>query len=245
MLMRIGGVLAVVLILSANRVEATMIDSFDAGPQSLAVGPGQTSASGEVNPGTDVAIGGYRDLALQWSSGGPNYASVFVSGSGGNFCFTQGTATGNVTITWIDRLPEAALSFGLSANLTAGGDNEFVMDVREITGTGLKFSVGVYTDATHYSEYSGTLPSGTSGNQALLYSSLSQAGVGPADFAARRARSCSTSTALVTLALTLQSIRSKPGKACRNLRYSHWPRSLRSSSPARRRWKKPDGCTCG
>ena len=188
MLMRIAGVFALVWFFSAACAEATLIDSFGAGSdgvsQSLIVWSGYQSDSSQVNPETGIAIGGYRDMALQWESGGPAFADVLVTGGAGSFSFTQGTAQGNTTLTWDGANTPNVLSYALNTDITDGGvENGFVMNVAEITGTGLTFTVTVYTDATDYSRFSGTLPGGLSGDQALPFSSFTQGGAGPATFA--------------------------------------------------------------
>jgi hypothetical protein len=169
---------AVILALSSAYAQATMIDSFSVTDQALFVDPygsGQTASSSLAAPD---AIGGFRDVALQWISGSLDFADVVSQGS--MFSFTQGTAVGQATITWDGAL--ASNVYSLGANLDG---NEFLIDVLGTTGTGVELTMTVYTDATHASTYSTFVPGGYANTEPLLYTGFTQLGgaAGPANFA--------------------------------------------------------------
>jgi hypothetical protein len=174
---------ALVLLCSAGTAGASLIDSFNAGSQTLFVWPGAPTASNQANPGTGTAIGGYRDITLQWISGDLDFANVLASSPTGKFSFTEGTAEGKVDITWDGANTPSVLSYLLGANLTTGGDDEFRLVVDAVTGSGVPMTMTVYTDATHASAYSTTVPAGTTGNVFVPYASFAQVAAGPANFA--------------------------------------------------------------
>jgi hypothetical protein len=173
---------AIILALVVACAEASLIDTFAAGKQSLSVSADATTDSNQANPGTGVAIGGWRDIALTWISGDLDFANTLPAG--GKFAFTQGTSEGEATITWDGANSQGVLSYLLGANLTSGGNDEFLLNILTTTGTGLGLTMTVYTDATNASSYSTSVAGGFSGNKTLLYSSFTQSGTaGPANFA--------------------------------------------------------------
>ena len=100
MMARTGFLLAAILALSAANAQATLIDSFDAKSQSYWAGPLHPQASGQVRPGSDTAIGGYRDVAVQWLSGGRSYLDVSGEQEQPGLSFTQTTGQAIATLTW-------------------------------------------------------------------------------------------------------------------------------------------------
>jgi hypothetical protein len=164
----------------AGVAEASFIDAFDAGDQTLFVWSGKTNADDQANPGTSTAIGGYRDIALTWYSGELDFANVLASA--GIFTFTQGTSEGEVAITWDGENSKGVLGYLLGANLTSGDDNQFLLNVASVTGTGVDLTMTVYTDATHASKYD-IFPLSSSGIKHLYYSDFSAVpGYGAANF---------------------------------------------------------------
>jgi hypothetical protein len=174
---------AIVLALVAANAEASLIDSFTAGKQSLSVSPDATTDSNQANPGTSVAIGGYRDIALKWLSGDLDFANTLTTG--GKFAFTQGTSEGEAAITWDGANTQGVLSYALGTDLTSASNNEFLLNIITTTGAGMGLTMTVYSDATHASSYSTTVPAAFSGNKAMLYSGFSKlsGAAGPANFA--------------------------------------------------------------
>jgi hypothetical protein len=70
---------AIALAFSAAWAEARMIDSFSAGDQALFVDPYAATAFRQF--GTAAAIGGHRDLTLQFVPGDLDLANVLASDS--------------------------------------------------------------------------------------------------------------------------------------------------------------------
>jgi hypothetical protein len=173
---------ALVLVLAVGTAGASLIDSFTDGSLALSVWSGVPAISQQV--AATSSIGGYRDVALDWVSGDLDFANVVYSGPVGKFAFTEGTAEGKTAITWDGANTPSVLSYLLGANLTAGGDNEFAIAVDAVTGSGVPMTISVYTDATHASAYSTTLPAGTTGNVFVPYTSFTQVAANPANFAA-------------------------------------------------------------
>jgi hypothetical protein len=146
-------VLAAVLALSAANVQATLIDSFDAGSQSLSASPGTPYSLSQSHVGPD-ALGDYRDVAIQWLAGRQSYVDVLADPTLAGLSFTQGTGQAVTTVTWDGLHIPNVLTYTLNANLTTGGENEFVFDVEQVTGP-LSLTLTVYTnDASHSSVYS-------------------------------------------------------------------------------------------
>ncbi|MEN6451372.1 MAG: PEP-CTERM sorting domain-containing protein [Thermoguttaceae bacterium] len=171
----------VVSILSTGNAMATLIDSFGDGEQFLRVTSRSTTAYDQGNPGSSIAIGGYRDIALQWLSGQASYVAA-AADEANILEFTQGTGEAKTTITWDGPGARDSLSYSLNADLSA--EKEFLLDVAGVTGTGVAVTLTVYTDATHASTYSATLAEGTTGTVAIPYTSFTVLGSGVAvDFA--------------------------------------------------------------
>ena len=179
---RIVCLCASILAFSAGSVDATLIDSFGDVNQSAIVWSSLPFSASQANPGSSVAIGGYRDLALQWVSGDLAFANVLPAGPTGEFSFTQGTAQGTTAITWDGADTPGTLSYLLGTDLTSGGGNEFLLDVSATTGTGVGLTMTVYSDATHASQYSTSVVGGFSGSLLLPYGGFSTLGPNPADF---------------------------------------------------------------
>jgi len=167
--------LAAVFVWPAANVQATLIDSFDAGNQSLWVSPGTPYSLSQANVGS-MAIGGYRNVAIQWITGRQSYVDVLDDPTLTGLSFTQGTAQAKTTVTWDGPDIPNVLGYSLNANLASGGANGFVLDVAQVTGTGVNLTMTVYTnDASHASVYSHLLTAGTTGAFAVPYTSFSGA----------------------------------------------------------------------
>jgi hypothetical protein len=181
MFLRNAGLFALVFVFSAAIAEASMIDSFDGGSQSLFVTVSQPDVHQQVNAGSGT-IGSYRDISLLWNAGFLDYANVMVSGSSGMFGFNQLTSdsTGKATITWDGSDSPNVLDYKLDQDLTLGGDNGFLIDIG--TSAGMTLTMTVYTNATSSSSYTKTLASGFSGLLYVPYSSFAQVGTDPAEF---------------------------------------------------------------
>jgi hypothetical protein len=167
--------LAAILILAAANVQATVIDLFDAAPQYCSVSAGGTSSSDHGNPGAS-AIGGYRDIAMTWVNGKRSSAEVFTGADGTGLSFTQGTSQAKTTVIWDGANTPNVISYLLGKDLTIGGDNEFLLDIGEVTATGLNLKMTVYSaDADHASVYSTFVPSGSGSVLSVLYGAFAQA----------------------------------------------------------------------
>jgi hypothetical protein len=181
--------LAAVFVLSAANVQATLIDYFDAGAQSLWTSQGTPYSLSQANVTSEDAIGGYRNVAIQWLTGRQSYVDVLADPTLAGLSFTEGTGEAIATVTWDGPDIPNILEYALNANLTSGGENQFVLDVEQVTGTGIQLTLTVYTDATHASQSTIfldaqpseplALPYGTVGS---VFSQLAGAS-GPADFA--------------------------------------------------------------
>jgi hypothetical protein len=161
---------AAFLTLSAVSAEATIIDLFDAGDQSLFVSyrTGKQFASDEVT-GVVTALGSNRDVSLQWMSGASSTAEVVADEDiGTGFYFTQGVGVATTTIVW-GKTPNQPLSYSLGANLEAGQDR-FVLNVADVTDDTMHLKLTVYEDSTHYWTCNFDLPEGTTGDVLIPYS---------------------------------------------------------------------------
>jgi hypothetical protein len=178
--------LAAVFVLSAANVQATLIDDFDAGAQSLWTSQGTPYSLSQANVTSEDAIGGYRNVAIQWLTGRQSYVDVLADPTQAGLSFTEGTGEAIATVTWDGPDIPNILEYALNVDLTSGGENEFVLDVEQVTGTGIQLTLTVYTDATHASRSTTFLDAQLSEPLALPYGTVfSQlAGTsGPADFA--------------------------------------------------------------
>jgi hypothetical protein len=166
--------LVAVCTLSATNVQATLIDSFDKGVQTLMTSPDQTYNLSQANVGVSAAIGAYRNLAIQWVSGRESYADVFAGPTLTGLSFTQGTGEAIATVTWDGPDTPNVLDYALNADLATGNQNEFVFDFAGVTGSGVNLTLTVFTnDAAHSSTYTHLMPAGTSGTFAVPYTSFS------------------------------------------------------------------------
>jgi hypothetical protein len=187
MLFRIASLLTLISIFSIGVADAAIIDSFDTGTQSLFVSGAQMSASQQLNVGTGTAIGGYRDISLEWTSGFLDFASVSISGPQGLFVFTQlnsaPASTGKATITWDGADTPNLLSYLLGADLMSNSDDKFLLDINTVAGSGMDILMTVYSDSARVSEKMISLSGGFSGGLPVLYSDFSPVGTGgAADF---------------------------------------------------------------
>ncbi|MEN6452087.1 MAG: PEP-CTERM sorting domain-containing protein [Thermoguttaceae bacterium] len=169
---------AIVLLFLVAAANATMIDSFGSGKQSLSVDPDSQFASGQV--ATSAAIGGYRDISLQWKSGDLDFANV--TPSGGKLTFTQSTSESIATVTWDGENSPDVRSYLLGANLTSGGKDGFSIPLFAVTGSSIDLSLTVYTDAGHASLLTMTLPAGGPRTLSLRYTDFRGIGGVTADF---------------------------------------------------------------
>jgi hypothetical protein len=176
MIKRTGVLLAAVLAFSAANVEATLIDSFSAKSQSYLASRWRQSDSGQKRPGSDVAIGGYRDVGVRWISGGMSRVKVFADRDEPGFDFTEGFGQAIARLTWDGANSPDRLSFSLGADLKSGGDDDFLFDIGKVSGNGTRLKMTVYTSATHASVYTSVVEAGTSGDLKIPYSSFRPVG---------------------------------------------------------------------
>jgi hypothetical protein len=172
--------------LSAASAEATIIDLFDSGDQSLFVSyrTGKQADSDEVT-GVGTVIGGCRDVWLEWMSGASSTAEVVADQEVGlGFYFTQGVGVATTTVVW-DKTPSEPLhtvSYSLGENLELGQDR-FVLDVATVTDDTMHLKLAVYKDSTHFWYCNVDLPEGTTGAVSVPYTSFIAGGAaGARDF---------------------------------------------------------------
>ncbi len=183
MIPRIAILLVAVSILSVGAAQATLIDSFNAEEQFLHTRTSNPIVWNQVEPGSTVAIGKFRDVMLQLTSGRSDYSEVMTD-FGGVFTFTQGTAEGLARITWDGEDSENTLRFSLNQDLQSPTEDGFLIDIAEVTGTGVILQLDVYTnDADHVSSYTTLVSAGTSGTLLAPYASfIPSGGSGSANF---------------------------------------------------------------
>jgi hypothetical protein len=175
---RIASMIAVVCALSATNVEATLIDSFEAGDQWLSVSyrVGRQFGSEDISaPG--AVIKGYRDVWLQWLSGSSIDAEVVTNASiGTGFYFSQGVGEAKATLVWDGEGVTNTIGHSLNENLETGGADRFLLDIAAVTGDGMTLTMKVYTDGAQPWTYSCPLTAQTSGIVPVLFSDFTQAG---------------------------------------------------------------------
>ena len=167
------------------------IDEFDsfqkveASPPPNSAGVGSTKADATV-------LGGERDFRVEITGGADEFSSVSLISAGGLLRLASGAmVTGNATIVWDGTDGNAG-----AINHTGLGGLDFTHDGPN-TMTGIRLSVGadhpnsvvklrIYSDATHWSEFTTTVPESTGGaidKQAVFtFASPSSSGGGGADF---------------------------------------------------------------
>ena len=166
-------VLSCVLVLfGASKASATLIiDSFDAGPQTLMVWasyPLDTNfLSGQ--PTTEV-IGGSRDATLEWVSGtSRTFVDVNFEGSG-VLDFAQGPmAEAKLTLIWDGDMTPGLNAYALAADLTDGGNNTGLIASILSIDLPIKLEVSVYTDSGNWSYNEGVFPGGAVGAHYLSF----------------------------------------------------------------------------
>jgi hypothetical protein len=185
MLSRIAGLFVLTLVFSVGLVRAETVDSFDAGIQSLYVSSSQHHGSQQVDAGTDVAIGEYRDLSLDWTSGFLDFANVMVSGTDGLFMFNEYSygplqSTGVATLTWDGADSPNVRSYSLGKSFK--NDDRFLIEIDATAGMDLALTV--YSSSTLASTASISVPNGYSGEWSIPFTNFSQASgaAGPVDF---------------------------------------------------------------
>jgi hypothetical protein len=179
MVHRTAALLVAIVVLSAANANATLIDSFDVASQSSWASASIPDSSSQAHPGTTTAIGGYRDVAIHWLLGAKSYVDVLTGMDGSELAFAQGSGQAETTVTWDGANSPNVLSYSLGADLTTNGNNEFVLDIAEVTGTGLNLTMTVYnTDGIHASTYTTVVPANTVGDFAIKYSSFTSTSVG-------------------------------------------------------------------
>jgi hypothetical protein len=154
--------LATAIMLCASNVhaESVTIDDFST-PPGLGHSPRLTAngpfAQNATNLDSSSVIGGWRYISLQRLAGEPTYVDVFSSPNPGLF-FSQGTGSAIATLIWDGANPSNGLTYGLDANLTSGGGDEFVLDVAGVTERGIDVKMTVYTQDANNPEriYSST-----------------------------------------------------------------------------------------
>jgi len=183
MIRRTGVLLAAILAFSAANVKATLIDSFDAKSQSYSVSRYDRHDSGQVKPGLGEAIGGYRDVGIQWISGNRSDVEVFTDHDEPGLSFSQNCGQAIAKVTWDGARSPNHLSFSLDADLTLDRADDFLFDIAEVTGNGMGLTMMVYTNANRVSEFTSVVKAGTSGALKIPYSSFTPVGCrGAADF---------------------------------------------------------------
>jgi hypothetical protein len=143
--------LAAVLLLGANIARAEIIiDQFNTpDDQSLKVTTKHAVDTSVVLASS--AIDGWRDISLHLVASQPMYVDVFSDPGAGLF-FSQGTGQAYTIVTWAGADTSSGPQYALNANLTSGGDSEFLLSVAKATGTGINVTMTVYTDdGTHSS----------------------------------------------------------------------------------------------
>ena len=182
MLQRSAAFLAAILAFSAANVEATIIDSFNTTGQSCTVSPGAKINTSYAHPAPD-AIGNCRDVALQWLGGKRSCLDVFTGDDGTGLSFGQSTGQAETSVTWDGTNSPGVLSFDLNANLKKNEENHFVLDIAEVTGSGVDLTMTVYSADGFASQYSLPASEVTSGILSVPYTNFTQVGAkGRADF---------------------------------------------------------------
>jgi uncharacterized repeat protein (TIGR01451 family) len=168
------------------------IDEFDSFQKVEASPP--PNPSGVSSTKADAAVlGGERDFHVEITGGTDEYSSVALISAGGLLRLASGAmVTGNATIVW-----DGADGDADSINYTGLGGLDFTHDSGN-TMTGIRLSVGadhpnsivklrVYSDATHWSEFTTTVPESAGGaidKQAVFdFANPTRTGGGGADFA--------------------------------------------------------------
>jgi hypothetical protein len=180
-------ILAACVALTAGNAQATIIDSFDQGSQSLAASSGSATVSGEVSPGEPDVIGTYRQILLQWVAGPTNNAEVIAAQNDkewNGFYFTQGArGVANATIIWDGQAGDLPGQFGFSLGADLNASNQFLLDIADVTGGGVDLTLTVYSNATHASKFYVSASSLDIGLLSIPYMSFAQYGsLGPVDF---------------------------------------------------------------
>jgi hypothetical protein len=184
MMTRTSVLLAAILAFSAENVKAVVVDSFDDANRLYLVSRLDRRQSDQTRPGSDAAIGGYRDVALQWISGDKSYVELFDNGKTPGLVFDQRVTEAKATLTWDGANSPGQRSYLLDADLTLGGHDDFLFDIGKVTGSGIGLKMTVYTDAAYASQYIVVVPAGTSGEFKLPYADFMSVGLGgAADFA--------------------------------------------------------------
>ncbi len=168
-----------------------MIDEFDS-YQAVEASPPPNSAGVGSTRTDPTVLGGERDFRVEITAGSDQFSSVSLISAGGVLRLASGAMlTANATIVWdgIDGDANAINYTGLGGlDFTVDGPNRM---------TGIRQSVGadhpnsivklrIYTDATHWSEFTNTVPQSVGGaidTQVVFdFSTPSSTGGGGADF---------------------------------------------------------------
>ena len=146
MSLRLASMIAAIFALSAANVEATLIDSFDREDQFFSVSSKNHFNSDKVYP--DSAIGGCRDVRLNWESGPRSNAEVVVPDPevGNGFYFTQGAGgTAIATVVWDGEKDDSGvIAYDLNQDLTQGEADQFWLNITNVTD-GMQLKMTVYS----------------------------------------------------------------------------------------------------
>ncbi|HYO24428.1 MAG TPA: SdrD B-like domain-containing protein, partial [Lacipirellulaceae bacterium] len=188
-----GGALKTVTITAPDAAGAvgSTIDEFDSF-QKVEASPPPDSAGVSSTKADATVLGGERDFRVEITGGTDEFSSVSLISAGGLLRLASGAmVTGNATIVWDgqDGNPNAINPTGLGGlDFTKDGPNRM---------TGIRLSVGadhpnsvvklrIYSDATHWSEFTTTVPESTGGaidKQVVFdFANPSSSGGGGADF---------------------------------------------------------------
>jgi hypothetical protein len=181
--LRIASVIAVLFALSAASAEATIIDSFGANGQFLYVSYSTPTFSNEMNTGS--AIGGVRDIQLQWYEGATSLAEVVVGPpKWTGFFFTQGEE-GEVVASVVWDGNKTGLSGSINPtmhenltvdSLTGKPMDHFLLDIVGVTGTGMNLTMALYSADGSNAVATSPIPlsSGPGTPLSVFYSSFTQ-----------------------------------------------------------------------
>ena len=152
-------------------------------------GPRSQFASEDVNTG-NAAIKSYRDVWLQWVSGSAIDAEVVTStdipGIGPGFYFSQGVGEAKATVVWDGAGVTNTIDHNLTEDLTTGAADRFLLDIANVTNTGMMLTMTVYSasGADAWATSPVYLAAGGERILSLLYSDFTQHAVGTGSFAA-------------------------------------------------------------